>query len=143
MNQSATQERIGKVVVQSSLAVYGVVWLAGLALWLEGAWLLAAFPAAAYVAMHVFEFFKRGRCWTSADASAVPVSAAVYLVTVAIMDYFSYAPLHEAGYLTALFAYCGVLMAGHVVVLGYVGVSETLLLKIFRRRIEAEKQKVA
>lgn len=140
MNVSATRQRIGNLVMRTSIAVYGIVWLAGLALWLKGAWLVAVPTAAAYAAMHAYEFAKRGRCWMSADSRAVPVSAVVYIAAVAGLMQLGYAPLQQAGYVAAVAAYGGVLMIGHVVVLTYVGITENLLLKIYRRRIDAESR---
>lgn len=140
MNPSATQERIGNIVMQSSLAVYGIVWLVGLALWLKGAWILASITAATYVAMHAFEMIKRGHCWTSADSTALPVSAVVHAIAVAVLGYLEYPPLVASGYLNAFFAYAGVLICGHVAVLAHMGITENLFLRVFRKRIAAEKQ---
>ena len=139
MEGSATQKRIDRFLKSSFIAVYGIVWAAGLGLMLKGAWLLALPTAAAYVAMHVVEWVKRGRCWTSADSTAVPVSLPFYAAAFLLLRHLGYPPLQTAGYMELAVSYGCVLFLGHLVAILYAGAAEGLLLRVFRNRIESEK----
>ena len=132
MTQTRTQKRIDRIITRGTVAVYGVVWLLVIALWLNGAWLLAMPAAAAYVAGYVFEMVKRGRCWTSADPTALPAAAIAYGVAVVILRSLDYAPLAASSYFMIFGAFGGAFMLAHVLAFAYVAITEQLLLKIYK-----------
>lgn len=119
MSQSATELRIEKAAIWSALAVYWTAWTVGIGTWLDGAWLVGIFTASAYVSMHAYEIAKRKHCYLSADSTAVPISAAIYIASIAMLQLTGYMHLPKFGYIVAFACYAGVLFVGHLAALAY------------------------
>jgi FtsH-binding integral membrane protein len=139
VKKSATETRMENFVIRSTPIVYGIVWalVIGFGLSFDDAWLIAIPTAMAYASMHVYEIAKRGHCYLSADSTAVPVSALVYVAAVTMLVLSGH---DDPDYVATFSAYGGALFLGHVATMVCSAVSGFLLSRACRVRIEQERQ---
>lgn len=120
-----------RLVLGGALVVYAAIWITLLAIGLHGHWPVAITTTAAYVGGHVFEITRRGHCFLSADATAVPASLVVFVLglTALWLDGASAIQLSVNG----LLSYGSAFLFGHVAALAFAYVADWLYNRLLRR----------
>ena len=128
---SPTRNKIEAFGIWGTLAVYFVVWVAGISNGFHTQiLLLATLTAATYVGMHVFEILVRGHCLLSADSTAAPVTILVFAVLLATFSWAGMLPSRDVARSIGGFAIS--FMVGHLAALLYAASIDTMLKWLFR-----------
>lgn len=136
---SPTRNRIEAFGVWGTLAVYFLVWTAGISNGFRAhLLLLAIITATTYIGMHVFEMLVRGHCLLSADSTAAPVTILVFVVAITTFSWTGMIQPREMA--RSIGGFTLSFIVGHIAALLYAASVDTILKWLFQNRINAEEK---